>query len=87
MAVSVEAEHCGRDAVQQVAIVRYQYQRARKVEQILFKDFERGNIQIVGRLVEQQNIRRLQHQFCDQHSRPFAARQIAHWLIELLTGE
>ena len=67
--------------------MRNQHQRAGKVEQIFFQNFKRGNIQIVGRLVEQQNVGRLQHQFGDEHSRPLAAGEIADGLIQLLAGK
>jgi len=43
-------------------------------KQAFLQDFQRGNIKIVGRLVEKQDVRRLQHQLCDQDARPLASR-------------
>ena len=65
----------------------YQHQRSGKVEQIFFQDFQRRNVQIVGRLVKQQNVGRLQHQFGNQHPRPLAAAQVADRLIQLFAGK
>ena len=67
--------------------MRHQHQRAGKIEEIFFQNFERRNIEVVGRLIEQQNIRRLQHQFCNQYPRPLAAGEIPHRLVQLLAGK
>ena len=42
-----------------------------KIEESLFKDFSRGNIQMVGRFVEDEEIRSLQKEFEQSHSRLF----------------
>ena len=87
VSAAIETEDSGGDAVQQIAVVGNQHQRTGKVEQIFFQDFERGNIQIVGRLIEQQNVGRLQHQPGDEHPRPLAAGEVAHRLIQLLASK
>jgi hypothetical protein len=76
-----------RHAVEQIAVVRDQDQRAGKFEQILFQDFERGNVEIVGGLVEQQHVGRLEHELGDEHPRPLAAGEVADRLVELLAGK
>ena len=62
MAKAVKAQDGGGHPIQQIAIVRHQHQRAGKLQQVVFEDLERGDIEIVGRLVEQQHIGRFQHQ-------------------------
>ncbi len=64
-----------------------QDQRAGKLEQILFEDFERGNVEVVGGLVEQQHIGGLEHEFGDEHAGALAAGEVADRLVELFAGE
>ena len=87
MAAPIQPQHRGCHAVQQVAVVGYQNQRAGKIEQVFFQNLQRGNVQIVGGLVQQQHVGRLQHQLGNQHPRPLAATEIAHRLIQLLAGK
>ena len=53
--------------------MRDENQRAGKFEQAFFQNFEGGNIEVVGRLVEQKQIRRLQHELSDQDAGALAA--------------
>ena len=55
--------------------MRHQHQRAGKFGEAVFQHFERGDVEIVGRLVEQQQVGGLQHQARDQHARLLAARE------------
>ena len=87
VAAAVEAENGGGDAVEQIAVVRDEHERAGEVEQVLFEDFERGDVEVVGGLVEQQNVGGLEHELGDEHARPFAAGEIADRLVELLAGK
>ena len=64
--------------------MRHQHQRACVLQQALFENLERCNIQIVRRLIEQQQIRRLQHQLCDQYPGALAATQPLDRLVQLL---
>ena len=61
----------------------HQHQCARKLQQTLFKNLQRRNIQIVGRLIQQQQIGGFQHQLRDQHPRPLPAHKPLHRLIQL----
>ena len=67
--------------------MRDQHQRPAKFEQALFQNFQRGDVEIVGRLVQQQHVRRLEHELRDQNARAFAAGKPAHRLIQLVARE
>ena len=58
-----------RDAVEQVAVVGHEHERARELEQALLEHLERRDVEVVRRLVEQQQVRGLQHQAGEQHAR------------------
>ena len=86
-ALPIEAEHDGRNAIEHVAVVRDQHQRAAIFEQAFFEYLEGRNVEIVGGLIEQKHIGGLKHELRDQHARPFASGEAADGLIELLAGE
>ena len=86
-AAAVEGEQLRRDAVEQVAVVRDQHQRARELEQALLQHLERRDVEVVRGLVEQQHVGGLQHQPRDQHARLLAAGEPAHRRVELLGAE
>ena len=50
------------DAVEHVAVVRDEDERAGVFEQRLFEDLERGDVEVVGGFVEQQQVGGLEHQ-------------------------
>ena len=87
VAIAIQTEHDGRHAIQQIAIVSHQHQRAAKFEQALFEDLERGDVEIVCGLVQQQEIGGLQHQLCDEDASPLASGEVCDGLVELLAGE
>ena len=84
---AVETKHHGGDAIEHVAIVRHQNQGPAKFEQVFFQNFESRNIEIVGRFVEQQHVRRLQHQLRDQHPGALATGKLPHRTIQIFVGE
>ena len=67
--------------------MRDQHERAGKVDQVFFENFERRNVEVVGRLVEQQKVGRLKHELRDQDARAFASGKASNGLTELLAGE
>ena len=67
--------------------MRDQHQRARELEQAFFKNFEGRNVEIVGGLVQEQDVRRFEHQLGDDHTRLFAAGETADRSVELLGPE
>ena len=72
-AQTIQAENDGRDPVQHEAIVRDQHQGAAVFQQAFFQDFQSRDIQIVGGFIQQQDVRRLQHELRDQDAGPFAS--------------
>src|SRR5207302_1308571 len=55
------------------------------LEQAFFQYLKGRDIQVVGWLIEQQDIRRLKHELGDQHPSPLPAREPANLLVELLS--
>ncbi len=76
-----------RDAVEQVAVVGDQDERARELEQALLEHLERRDVEVVGRLVEDQQVGGLEHQPREQDARLLAAREPADRRVELLGAE
>ena len=56
LAVALEREHVRRDAVEEPAIVADDDRAAGEVEQRLFERAQRVDVEVVGRLVEQQQV-------------------------------
>ncbi len=52
--------------------MRHQHQRPAKLQQALLQNFQRRDVEIIRRLIQQQHVGGLQHQLSDQHPRPFA---------------
>jgi hypothetical protein len=86
-AFAVQSEHDGGDAIEHVAVVRYQHQRAGKIDQAFFQNFQRRNVEVVGGFVEQENVGGLEHELRDQDARAFASGKAADGLAELLAGK
>ena len=72
-ASAVEGEDRGGDAVDQVAVVGYQDEGAGEIEEGVFEDFERRDVEVVGGLVEDQEVGGLEHQSREDDARFFAA--------------
>src|SRR5271170_4099166 len=53
-ALSIQSKHDGGYAIEHIAIVRNQHERAAKFEQAVLEYFERGNVEVVGGFVEQE---------------------------------
>ncbi len=62
-------------------------ERARELDQGVLEHLESGNVEVVGRLVEDEQVRRLQHETRDQDARLLATREAAHRRLELLGPE
>ena len=67
--------------------MRHQHQRAGEIREAFFEHLERGDVEIVGGLVEQQKIGRPQHEARDQDARPLAAREAVERLVQLIGVE
>src|SRR5260370_32087909 len=67
--------------------MRDQYERAGKMDQAFFQNFERQKVEVVRRLVEQENVGGLEHELRDQDAGLFASGKATDGLAELLACE
>jgi hypothetical protein len=72
---AIELENPLRRVVEEVAVVRHRHHRALVFLEEAFQPRHRLGVQVVGRLVEQQQIRRLEQQPAERHATPLAARE------------
>ena len=72
---AIELENPAGDVVEEVAIVRDRDDGARVVLEEPLEPRDRLGVEVVGRLVEQQQVGRLQQQPAERHAAPLAARQ------------
>ncbi len=72
---AIELERPFGDVVEEVAVVRDHDHGARIVAQMMLEPCDALGVEMVGRLVEQQDIRPGQKQLAKRHAPPFAARQ------------
>src|ERR1035437_1332354 len=86
-ALTIQAQHSGGDAVEQVAVVGDQHQRAGEIGEAVFEHFEGGDVEIVGGLVEQQQVGGLEHETRDQDARLLAGGEARYGPIELAAVE
>ena len=75
------------DTVQEITVVRHDQQGARVVRQGLLKDLAGGDVQVVGRLVEHQQVGLGQHQLGERHAALLAAAEAADSLQHLVARE
>src|SRR5688500_18122520 len=76
-AVALEGEHVRGDAIEEPAVVADDHGAAGVVQQRLFERTERVDVEIVGRLVEQQQVRSTLQQLGQMDAVALAARQRA----------
>ena len=86
-ALAVEGQQRRRDAIEKVAVVGHQHQRAGELQQAFLEHLESRDVEIVRRLVEHEDVGRLQHQPRHQHARLLASGQAAHRRLELVGAE
>src|SRR6266545_5347250 len=76
-AVAFEGEHVRGDAIEKPAVVADHHGAAGIVEERLFERAQRVDVEVVGRLVEQQQVRASLKELCQVYAVAFAARQRA----------
>ena len=67
--------------IQEVTVVCYGNYRSFVLLQVLFQPVNAFCIQVVGRLVEQQDVRFLQQQTAQSHTAAFTSRKVLHQLV------
>ena len=73
-AAAVELENPPSDVVEEVAVMGNDQNRARVVAQVGLEPADRLGIEMIGGLVEQQEVRLLEQQTAERHAPPLAAR-------------
>ena len=76
-AVAFAHQHACRDAVEKIAVVADDDQRAGIIREHFFEQVERFEVEIIRRLVENEQIRRLRQRARQQQTAAFAARKLA----------
>src|SRR5439155_19657533 len=74
-AAAYEYERAEDDVIEERAIVRDEKQRAGPFDELFFDELQRLEIEIVGRLVEHEDVRGPREQPREQQAVPLAARQ------------
>ncbi|ELP47394.1 30S ribosomal protein S5 [Mycobacterium avium subsp. paratuberculosis S5] len=80
-AAAVEFENPLRDVVQEVAVVGDRQHRARVGRQVLFEPLHAFGVQVVGGLVQQQQVGLGQQQLAQRHPAAFATGQVRHRVV------
>jgi hypothetical protein len=85
--IAFEGEDVGRDAVEEPAVMRNHHRATRERQQRIFEGAQCFDIEIVGRLVEQQHVASGLQNLRQVDPVAFAAGQIAYHLLLLHTLE
>ena len=81
VAAALEGEHMGRDAIQKKAVMRDDHRAAGEILQGLFKCAKSVDIEIVGWLVEKQDVGAGFQHFGEMHAVALAAGELADFLL------
>src|SRR5690606_21110650 len=79
-----EIERAGGDPVEKIAVVRNNQAGAAPTSQEVFEPVEHRKIEMVGRLIEQQQIRVRQKRLGQRDTGFLSAAELFDWLVELL---
>jgi hypothetical protein len=67
-----------RHGLEEATIVRHEQHRALEARERLFEDLRRGDVEVVRRLVEEEQVARLEQQLGEREPAPLAAREALH---------
>src|SRR5210317_1009267 len=87
LGIAFESEDMGRNAIEKPAIMADHHGAAAKVFESFLEGTQGVDIEIVGRFVEQQNIRLLAHDFGQMHAIALATGEYADFLLLITAGE
>ncbi len=85
--VAVKAEDDVGDAVEHIAVVGNEDEGSLEFEEGFFEDFEGGDVEVVGGLVEHEEIGGLEHKASDEDAAALATAEALDGLVELVAGE
>src|SRR5687768_7051816 len=77
----LEGKHVGRDAIEKPAVVADDHRASREGKQSVLEGTKRVDIEVVRRLVEQQEIAARLQRLGEMQAVALAARQLAHALL------
>ena len=80
-------DHARDHLVQEIAVVRHDQERAVEVHQRLLDRLAGGDVEMVRRLVEDEEVRLEDHQLRKLQAVAFAARQVGHLLLAVVPFE
>ena len=86
-AQTVESHNLCTQLIHQFAVVADQYHCSGELRKAVFEDFQRRNVEIIGRFIEKKQIGRLQHELRDPHTGLLAAGQAADEYVQLFRLE
>src|SRR5262245_23093898 len=87
LAVALEREDVGRDAVEEVAVVRHDDRAAGERLERLLEDAQRLEVEVVRRLVEDEHVAALLEQLGELEAVPLAAGELADRRLLLRAAE
>ena len=80
-AVALEGQHVRRDAIEEPAVVADHHRTAGECEQRVLEGAQRVDVEVVGGLVEQQQVAAALQELRQVHAVALAAREIADLLL------
>ena len=80
--VPAEYEKMVHQLVEEMAVVRYYYQRAAELLQIFFKYVERHDVKVVGRLVKNQQVRLLHQDRKQVETAFFSSAELLYLVVQ-----
>src|SRR5258708_37839592 len=86
LVVSLKVPNARRYLVDQVFVMRTQEHRSLITLQRNIERVDRFQIQVVGRLIEHENVRLLQHQLAENQSSRLVARENFSLFVAILAG-
>ncbi len=86
-APGLELQHRGAHGLEEPAVVRHEHDRRVEARQVLLEPLERGDVEVVGGLVEQQQVRLAGERAGERRARELAAREGRQPAVEILGVE
>src|SRR5207244_1755107 len=80
-ALALEGQDVGGDAVEEPAVVADDHRAAREVDERVLHGAQRVDVEVIGRLVEQQHVAAAAQQLGEVHAVPLAAGEVLHLLL------
>ena len=86
-APGLELQHRGADRLEEPAVVRHEDHRGVELGEVLLEPLERDDVEVIGGLVEQQQVGVARQRAGERGARELAAGEARELAVELLVGE